>query len=256
MNESDRVENNNEVNIVIDESKNIKTLIIGFPDVGLVGLISSMHIIETLDMKEFGYVESDMLPPLVVLHNGIFQSPVRFYYKDSIAVLVSEIPVSANLANALSKKIMEIIVDKNIEKTIVLYGIPSPNRMNIDNPAIFSNGTNPKTLKMIKDNDLKYIDTGVISGIQAPIIWESQKKQLSTIAIGAEAFLQYPDPAAAANAVEVLNKLTGLNIDVKLLNEKAEDLRVKLRDTMARTQEQIRSEEGGMRQVDLPAMFG
>ena len=45
------------VNLVIDESKQIKRLIVGFPDVGLVGLISAMHIIETLNMKEIGYIE-------------------------------------------------------------------------------------------------------------------------------------------------------------------------------------------------------
>ena len=48
----------NKVNLVIDESKNIKTLVVGFPDVGLVGLISAMHVIETLDMKEIGYIAS------------------------------------------------------------------------------------------------------------------------------------------------------------------------------------------------------
>lgn len=251
------MDNEKKVRIVYDKSKEIKNLIIGFPDVGLVGLISSMHIIETLDMKEFGFVESDLLPPLIVLHDGVFQSPVRLYYKNGVAVLLSEIPVAANMANELSKEIIKIINEKKIETTLILYGIPSPNRMNIDNPAIFSNGTNSKTVQLIKDKDLKYIDTGVISGVQAPIIWESQKKQLSTIAIGAEAFIQYPDPAAAANVVEALNKLIDMNIDVKLLNEKAEDLRVKLRDTMARTQEQMRAQgEGGMRQVDLPAMFG
>ena len=74
------------VNLVIDESKQIKTLIVGFPDVGLVGLISAMHVIETLKMKEIGYIESELLPPLIVLHDGVFQSPVRIYHKDNLCL--------------------------------------------------------------------------------------------------------------------------------------------------------------------------
>ena len=251
------MENNSKVKIVIDKSKKIKKLIIGFPDVGLVGLITSMHIIESLEMKEIGYVESELLPPLIVLHDGIFQSPLRIYYKDELAVLVSEIPITSSMINEISKEILKLIVEMKIETTLLIYGIPVPNRMQIEEPTIFNNGTNPKTVSLIKEKDLKFIDTGVISGVYAPIIWESQKQQLSTIAVGAESFLQYPDPAAAANAINVINSLLGLNIDVKLLKEKAEDLRVKLRDTMARTQETIQAQSaGGMRQVDLPAMFG
>ena len=244
------------VKLVIDESKPIKTLIVGLPDVGLVGLISAMHIIETLRMKEIGYLESELLPPLIVLHDGVFQSPVRLYHKDDIAVLVSEIPIAAEMANDLSKALIKLIKDKNIELSLLIYGIPAPNRMNVESPTIFGNGTNAKTVELIKKKEIKNIDTGVISGVTAPLIWESQKKQMSTIAVGAEAFLQYPDPAAAANVITAVNKLLDLDIDIKLLNEKAEDLRVKLRDTMAATQQSIQKQPGSMGQVDLPAMFG
>ena len=244
------------VNLVIDESKQIKRLIVGFPDVGLVGLISAMHIIETLKMKEIGYIESELLPPLIVLHDGVFQSTVRVYLKDDLAVLVSEIPIAAEMANDLSKTLIKLIKEKNIELSLLIYGIPAPNRMNVENPTVFGNGTNSKTVTLIKEKDVKFIDTGVISGVTAPLLWESQKKQMSTIAVGAEAFLQYPDPAAAANIITTLNKLLDIDIDIKLLNEKAEDLRVKLRDTMAATQQSIQKQPGGLGQVDLPAMFG
>ena len=247
---------NSKVKLVIDESKPIKKLIVGLPDVGLVGLISVMHIIETLKMKEIGYIESELLPPLIVLHDGIFQSPVRIYHKDDMAVLVSEIPIAAEMANDLSKALMKLIQDKNIELTLLIYGIPAPNRMNVESPTIFGNGTNAKTVALIKEKDIKVIDTGVISGVTAPLIWESQKKQMSTIAVGAEAFLQYPDPRAAANIITAVNKILDLDVDVKILNEKADDLRVKLRDTMSATQQSIQKQPGDMGQVDLPAMFG
>ena len=38
----------------------------GLPDVGLVGLIATSHIIGELDLNEVAYMDSDFLPPIVV----------------------------------------------------------------------------------------------------------------------------------------------------------------------------------------------
>ena len=47
------------------------TLINGLPDVGLVGLVAASHIVSSLKMEEVGTVESDLFPPMIVLHDGL-----------------------------------------------------------------------------------------------------------------------------------------------------------------------------------------
>jgi predicted ATP-grasp superfamily ATP-dependent carboligase len=47
------------------------TLIFGFPDVGLVGVIAASHLIDELNLSEVAYVDSELLPPLIVLHEGL-----------------------------------------------------------------------------------------------------------------------------------------------------------------------------------------
>jgi len=49
----------------------------GLPDVGLVGLIATSHIISQLKMEEIAYVDSELLPPVVVLHEGLPYAPLR-----------------------------------------------------------------------------------------------------------------------------------------------------------------------------------
>ena len=51
----------------------------GLPDVGLVGLIATSHIIAQLKMEEVAYVDSELLPPVVVLHEGLPYSPLRIF---------------------------------------------------------------------------------------------------------------------------------------------------------------------------------
>jgi len=52
-------------------------LIHGLPYVGLVGLIATSHIIGQLKMNEIAYFDSELLPPVMVLHEGLPYAPLR-----------------------------------------------------------------------------------------------------------------------------------------------------------------------------------
>lgn len=249
-----------EVYIREHEPKEIENLIIGFPDVGLVGLISGMHVIETLKMQEIGHIDSSVFPPIVVLHGGKFQAPARIYYREKTALLISEIPIPPDAILSIAEALVNWIQVKKIKKIYILYGIPMPNRLDIEKPTVFANATLKETAEQLKSKDYKFIDTGVLAGAHASVIWESTKVHppVDIIALGVEAFLKYPDPAAAVSLIETMNDLINLNVDVKELLEKAEEFRMNLRDTMSRTQEnmQRQMQQGGIQPTDLPAMFG
>jgi predicted ATP-grasp superfamily ATP-dependent carboligase len=38
------------------------------PDTGLTGMIAVSHIIRSMNLPEIGHVESDILPPVMVIH--------------------------------------------------------------------------------------------------------------------------------------------------------------------------------------------
>ncbi|MHA1378682.1 MAG: proteasome assembly chaperone family protein [Candidatus Helarchaeota archaeon] len=246
----------NTVEIIEETGMTPQSVIIGFPDVGLVGLISCMHIIETLKLPEKGHIESELFPPLVVMHGGKFQSPVRLYSNEKITVLISEIPIPPTATLPLAKALITWLKSKNVKNAISLYGIPVPNRINIENPGTFANSNAEELDKMLKEKDIKHIDTGILAGTHAAIIWEAVKQKVPIVALGAETFANYPDPLAAANIISVLNKILDIDIDNKELLEKAEELRIKLRDMMTRTQQTTQQQIPGMTAVDLPAMYG
>jgi uncharacterized protein len=221
----------------------------------LVGLIATMHMIETLNMKLIGYIESKLFPPVIVLHNGEIQSPIKIYAKDNNIAIVSEIPIPATAIYELSDALIKHIKNWKPAQVILLHGIPVPNRLNLEAVKTYAIGTNDETRKIIADNKIEQMDTGVIVGLKAIFLWESVKKDIPTIALGAESFLEYPDPGAAASVVEALNKLLKLDLDVEALLNRAEELRVRMRDLMRRTQENMRGTQP-VRELELPPMYG
>jgi uncharacterized protein len=55
----------------------------------------------------------------------------------------------------------------------------------------------------------------------------------------AQCFYNYPDPEAAAATVKELAKITGIKVDVSALLEKGEEIRLRARDVMKRTQREL-----------------
>ena len=79
-------------------------------------------------------------------------------------------------------------------------------------------------------------------------------KPLKGIALLAEAFLNYPDPGAAATLLMALGSFLGLKVDVKPLIDQAEEIRIKLREAMKRTLEAIK-QSGKAYEYTVPAMY-
>ncbi|MHA1264790.1 MAG: proteasome assembly chaperone family protein [Candidatus Helarchaeota archaeon] len=246
-----------EIKIVEEEKIILKgpNVVIGLPDVGLVGLIATMHMIETLKMERVGYIESRLFPPVIVLHNGEIQSPIKIYQKENNIAIVSEIPIPSTAIFPLSDALLNHIKGWDPNMVIMLHGIPVPNRLNLEKLTNYGIGSNEKVKKLLQENGIEMMDTGVIVGLKAIFLWDSIKQNIPTIALGAESFLEYPDPGAAASVVEALNKLLKLDLDVEALLNRAEELRVRMRDLMRRTQETMRGTQP-VRELELPPMFG
>jgi uncharacterized protein len=56
----------------------------------------------------------------------------------------------------------------------------------------------------------------------------------------AEAYPQFPDPGAAAAAIGALNKAISIHVDVGNLIKQADEVRLRMRQLMARTQENMK----------------
>jgi uncharacterized protein len=230
-----------EVNIV--EKKAIQSdtmMVIGLPDVGLVGLIATSYLISELNLEELAFMDSDLLPPVVVLHKGLPHAPLRMYGNDKLITVVSELAIPAQSLHTVMRKIVDWGHAKKVNRIVAIGGIPLENRQTINEPEVFIAASNQELLNTLSKNGLKALDEGYMVGPPALSMRYSVNKNIPAIAILAQSFYNYPDPQASALALKELSKISNVNVDVSKLLEKGEEIRLKARDMMKRTQEEMK----------------
>ena len=240
--------------IKIVEKKTIPsetTMIIGIPDVGLVGLIATSYIISELNLEEIAYMDSDLLPPVVVLHNGLPHAPLRIYGTQKLIAVISELAVPAPAIYNIMREIVDWGEEKKVKRIVSMGGIPLENRQTIKEPKVFGAASNQELLDMLSKNGLNIMNEGYMVGAQALSMRYSVSKNISAIAILAQSFYNYPDPQAAAMALKELSKISDIKVDVSKLLEKGEEIRLKARDIMKRTQQEMNRMQKSQ-EYDLP----
>jgi uncharacterized protein len=227
------------------------TLIFGFPDVGLVGVIAASHLIDELNLTEVAYMDSKLLPPLIVLHEGLPHSSVRIFGKDNILLAISEAPIPADILYPVMDALIDWAKNKNVKMMISLSGIPIQDRQDAKELKAFAAASNTEALKLAQTKNIEVLTEGYMVGPQAIMLQRAANSGTPAVALLAQCFYNYPDPEAAAEVLKEMGKITGVNVNISKLLEKGEEIRLKARDVMKRTQEEMSKTKKGQ-EMDIP----
>jgi uncharacterized protein len=227
------------------------TMIIGLPDVGLVGLIATSYLISELNLEEIAYMDSDLLPPVVVLHKGLPHAPLRIYGNQNLIAVISELAVPAPAIYPIMREIVDWGQAKKVKRIVSMGGIPVESRQAITEPKVFGAASNKELLDLLSKRGLSILNEGYIVGPQALSMRYSVSKKVSAIAILAQSFYNYPDPEAAAMVLKEFSRIFEVEVDVSKLLEKGEEIRLKTRDIMKRTQQEMNRMKKSQ-EYDLP----
>jgi uncharacterized protein len=219
------------------------TMMIGFAGVGLIGPIIANNLIEQIeDIKEIGFITSDLLPPISIFYSGELKHPFRLYYseKHNIIVGVAEVPFQITSAyNDLAKTICNWLLSPDVEakEILVFQGVMKQGLID-DFPVYFATEANTEQDKseIFKNLDLQKFEKGIITGPEASIINEALMNRLNATALFTPVY-QIPTPEGAAAIIEILNKLYNLNIETSKLIEEGKDLKAKMMDLAQKAQE-------------------
>lgn len=230
----------------------------GLPDVGLVGTIAASYIVEKLNYKEIGHIESDLFPPVMVIHDGKLKNPFRIYSAEGgrIVVVLSEVAVPPKAVYPLTTALADWFHKIDVKQPVIsVKGLPMKNRMDIEKPEVFAVGNDEGAMKELKAKQMDLLEEGFIAGTYAIMLRECSKRKISAISLLAQCYPVYPDPGAAASAIETVKKfVTSLDIDVGELLENAEGIKLKARDLMQQTALSASEMQKGMEQ-DMPIMY-
>lgn len=229
-------------------------IICGLPDVGLVGVIAVSHIVKSLNMEEVAYIDSELFPPIVVFHKGTPTYPLRIYRKENILALFSEIALTPESIFPLAKSIVNWSKEKQASLLVSLGGVGVPNRLDIEVPKVYG----ASNMDYIRDNmkklEIPIMEEGFLVGPYALIAKYSLQEKIPNLVLLAEAYPNYPDPGAAASVILALNKFVSLNVEVKSLMEKSEEIRLSARELMRRTAENLKKMNKSQ-EYELPLMY-
>lgn len=229
-------------------------MINGLPDVGLVGLLAASHIISSLRLEEVGSLESDLLPPMIVVHGGIPKPPVRIFTGKSLIVVISETVIPVALLRPLANGLVEWAKTNATELMLSLGGMAVANRQDIDAPKVFA-AISEKRLESRLNGAAEVLEEGYIVGAYGLLLRRCAEASVPAITLLTQSYYNHPDPVAAAASLTAVNKVLGLNIDVSELLGKGEEIRLRSRDMMHRTHEEL-NKMNKTHEYDLPPLYG
>lgn len=223
----------------------------GLPDVGLVGLIATSYIISELDLAEVAYVDTDLMPPVIVLHDGLPHAPLRIFGNNRLLAVISEIAIPANSVHAIMRAIMNWGHSKKVKMILSIGGLPVENRQDLTEPKVFGAASHRELIRLLQEKKLEILREGYMVGPQALTMRYCAEKGILGIAFLAQSYYNYPDPEAAAAAIKEVAKIVDIKVDVSQLLQKGEEIRLKARDIMKRTQREL-TEMKKSQEYDVP----
>lgn len=223
------------------EFKNIvlknPVLIAGFPGPGLVGSISVNYLIEKLQMKQIGCVESEFIIPGVIYYDGRLRHPFRLYsnQEGSLCVLVCEAPILIRGISSVLNLVMKWCNNNNVQEVLVLGGFSRPGLDNSKRePYIFSSINDYNVQKTSFDRKIitTYLEpTTFIGGIPGGLLSSSLANNIPCTALFIPSRDDLPDAEGAAIIIDEINKITKdekLKVDTAQLRQEGENLKKRM----------------------------
>lgn len=234
------------------------TVIAGFPSIGLVSTIAANYLIDALNLKQIGCVNSSQFPALSVVHTGEPLSPVRIYAGNQgssrkIVVFVSEFKPKPNLINAISDGIMSWATEKKCKILISPEGMVVEGKNSEDETVVdaYAIGSTENARNILIKKDIVQFKNGIIAGVSGVLLNRGKQANFDVISILAEAHPNYPDAKAAAAAINVIALIMGIEINVTPLYEESERIEKQLQKFHKQAKPMVSAS-----QAPQPSMYG
>jgi len=221
-------------------SKNVKDAIVleGSPELGLIGNILGWLLVEELKMEEIGYIDSKYFPPLAVLYKGKAIHPFRIYATEGIVLFLSDFIIPPNVAFDMTNGIVDWMERNNSKEIITFNSIVVREK----SQGAAGAANSDEALERLGKLDLPILPFGNISGLSGTLLTRSMMKGIPGSCLFAEITSPYPDPRAAANVTNILNKMLGTNINAEPLIKEAEEIENRLKELAQTVQGQGETE--------------
>jgi uncharacterized protein len=181
-----------------------------------------------------------------MMNRGVINVPVRVYEKGNLAAIVADIPIHPMICYEVATGIMDWLMPFKIREVVTIAGIVT----NETEKRVFGVATSEQALPRIQESTI-ILPIGSISGIASSFLTECRIRNIDGFGLLGET-INAPDPRASAAAIEVLNKMYGMELDTKPLLEQADEIE----STMHKLAEQVQTAEALPKKEQQLPMYG
>jgi predicted ATP-grasp superfamily ATP-dependent carboligase len=213
-----------------------RVAVTGFAGAGSIGNAALMHAVRSMGFRQVAHVRGDLMPPLMILVEGEPRHGFRVYVdgEDRLVFLVTEALFSGESAWALGRELMAWLTGKGLEEVVAIEGFPFAQT----GKMVFGFTTGGRDLQGV---GVQPLNDGAVSGVNAAMLDEAVRRGVDwtsvyvpTQTIGGVDYL------GAAEALQVLNRMLGLEVDTERLHVMSETVARAARAT------QRRQKKGGL----------
>lgn len=226
-------------------------LLVGLPGMGYVAKTVAEFIIRKLNGELFAIFYSHAFPPqIIVNYDGIGNLPKAYLYKVNNLIIFTgdSQPVSPEAQNELSEFVIRKLMELgSLGKVIAGAAYVETAMPHVRKVYVVGNDLN--MINEFKRLGAQVLTNGVISGINGAIIGWADYYNIPAVTLLGETWsvivdTNMTDYRAAKAVLNVLNKYLGLNLDLRELDAKANEVEVRLRQYYKEMITQVKREEG------------
>ncbi len=220
------------------------TVIDGFPSVGLVSSIVANYLINALQLRQIGIMDSPYFPTVSLVREGRPMNPVRIYAgskpedaADQLVVFISEFQPPPNLIKGIASTVLDWAQDQRCVQLLCPEGlIVDREAEDAKEAEVYGIGSTDRANEILKKNGVAIFEEGVITGVAGVLLNEGRKRDFDVVTLLSEAHPDYPDARAAARVIETIDKLLlRTELDAKPLYEEAERIEMQLKSIHQQT---------------------
>ena len=219
------------------------TFICGFHGLGEVGFLSTAHLTRTLNADRVGFIKSDMLPLFVSMENGRLVLPfeVYSYSPKKMIFLVPRFQPHSSEQWSWIDRLAEWIADCQFSEILLLGGLDASFKEDDEEMRCVPTSAYEPFLEKWS---VRLLEEGLfVAGPLALLLAELEMREAAAIGLLTYATRGRPDPRSAANMLEKINEVYGVEANVDQLLEESREIE---RLEKMRKSIETSSEESGM----------
>lgn len=197
-------------------------LLTGFHGIGYAGFWTIKYLIQKLEAKRVGFVDSDSVSPVASTNQGRLVTPYEFFQARDLTIFKVEVPPYRGAEIEFYRNFSEWITKSKFKEVGLIGGLDASLRTDdssfrLAHTSSYVPNEHLKKAKILEDDQ-------IIVGPVAIMLNYFEAHDFPAYAVLAYSSTERVDPRAAVSSIDILSRCYGFQVDVEPLLKGAEAL--------------------------------